>query len=216
MDTQPRPLEPLQSSVNMDKSPTRCPFCHEGFRAEQRTLVCDDCLSRHHEECWGDHGSCASCQSQNALSRSQQRSYSGPECACCGVRSGIERTCPGCRKECCGGCFQDRFRGCVDCSVDLIAMAKRHEQVSSSKSLYFTGALFLGVFGIAFLSDVDDAFGGDPGEKLAIYLAITFFAALFLFLMRRFQVNSAEEAELARKLAPYKLVGDTQESPQKS
>lgn len=48
--------------VEIDKSPTRCPYCHENVKlAEDVWVVCADCLARHHKECWQDAARCCAC-----------------------------------------------------------------------------------------------------------------------------------------------------------
>mgnify|MGYP003668307342 CR=1 FL=1 len=40
----------------------RCPFCRDEIQVEAIGWTCCSlCLSRHHSECWREHGSCASC-----------------------------------------------------------------------------------------------------------------------------------------------------------
>lgn len=57
----------VEPAIRVDQSPTRCPYCHDGFdeAALERSVVCHACLSRHHSDCW--EGSCASCQSARPL-----------------------------------------------------------------------------------------------------------------------------------------------------
>ncbi len=48
--------------VEVGRSPTRCPYCHENLNpAEDVWVVCTDCLARHHKECWQDSARCCSC-----------------------------------------------------------------------------------------------------------------------------------------------------------
>jgi hypothetical protein len=64
-------MEKLTSKekVEVAQSPTRCPYCHEGCEPEDpRAIVCQACLSRHHDGCWREGGSkCASCGKTRAL-----------------------------------------------------------------------------------------------------------------------------------------------------
>ena len=54
---------------------SRCPYCHEEVRAERADWVaCEGCLARHHQSCWSEHGSCATCHSRGALARAGSRS----------------------------------------------------------------------------------------------------------------------------------------------
>lgn len=65
-----RPMEPalpLESRLEVKGSPTRCPFCHDGFSGQEQAVVCGQCLSRHHPACWA--GSCASCRSTARMVR---------------------------------------------------------------------------------------------------------------------------------------------------
>lgn len=40
----------------------RCPFCRDEIQVEALGWTCCSlCLSRHHTECWREHGCCASC-----------------------------------------------------------------------------------------------------------------------------------------------------------
>lgn len=53
----------------VERSPTRCPYCHDSIRAEdlERAVVCGQCLARHHPECWDGH--CGACAGTTALGR---------------------------------------------------------------------------------------------------------------------------------------------------
>lgn len=53
--------------LHVQGSPTRCPYCHDGVSGEEPTVVCAQCLSRHHTACWV--GSCASCRASERLVR---------------------------------------------------------------------------------------------------------------------------------------------------
>jgi hypothetical protein len=48
------------------RSPNRCPFCHEACEADDAT-VCQDCLARHHADCWSESARCAACGSARSL-----------------------------------------------------------------------------------------------------------------------------------------------------
>lgn len=65
----PAPVAPEQRRLQVENSPTRCPYCHDGVSAlhEDGTVVCGKCLSRHHAACWV--GACASCGSADRLVR---------------------------------------------------------------------------------------------------------------------------------------------------
>ena len=65
----PSPAPP--AGLEVAASPRRCPYCHEEVSAREEALVCAECLSRHHAECWGEHGRCASCGAGRALVEAQ-------------------------------------------------------------------------------------------------------------------------------------------------
>lgn len=55
-------------AVNVQGSPTRCPFCRGDVRPEQEAwAVCKRCLARHHTPCWTESGACAACRHPQAL-----------------------------------------------------------------------------------------------------------------------------------------------------
>jgi hypothetical protein len=61
---QPRPqVSPRQRAVQRAAElEARCPFCRDEIQVEaQGWTCCSLCLSRHHNECWREHGCCASC-----------------------------------------------------------------------------------------------------------------------------------------------------------
>lgn len=66
--------------VTADRSPTRCPFCHDACGPEDaRAMVCQQCLSRHHAPCWREGGErCASCGSRRALAPAAPRILLAP------------------------------------------------------------------------------------------------------------------------------------------
>jgi hypothetical protein len=47
-------------------APTRCPYCHDEC-APEGSVVCQDCLARHHEACWGEAARCGACASERHL-----------------------------------------------------------------------------------------------------------------------------------------------------
>lgn len=49
--------------VEVGRSPTRCPYCHDSIQEHEfrSAVVCSSCLSRHHQDCW--QSTCASCGS---------------------------------------------------------------------------------------------------------------------------------------------------------
>ena len=48
----------------------RCPWCHDACAPDSAT-VCQQCLARHHPECWEATGACSSCRSAKALQPAQ-------------------------------------------------------------------------------------------------------------------------------------------------
>lgn len=60
-------LEELQVSVKSN----RCPYCHDDVEPEG-SVVCQDCLTRHHPECWDEGFHCSSCSSSNKLISSSE------------------------------------------------------------------------------------------------------------------------------------------------
>ncbi len=58
-----------ETKLEVDRSPVRCPYCHDSCTAEDlAAIVCQQCLSRHHAPCWREAGRCASCSSTRSLS----------------------------------------------------------------------------------------------------------------------------------------------------
>ncbi len=56
--------------VKVEGSALRCPFCHEGCVPEE-SVVCRDCLARHHATCWDEGGRCSTCGSIHKLVAAQ-------------------------------------------------------------------------------------------------------------------------------------------------
>jgi len=55
--------------IAVKNAPNRCPFCHEEAERE-RSVACQDCLARHHEDCWTEGAGCSACSSQRQLAPS--------------------------------------------------------------------------------------------------------------------------------------------------
>lgn len=57
--------------VRVERSPNRCPYCHDDVRLEDDAwLACATCLARHHADCWADPGGagrCSGCGGDAAL-----------------------------------------------------------------------------------------------------------------------------------------------------
>ena len=60
----PGPVErdDVQSRLN------RCPYCHDGV-APAESVVCRQCLTRHHASCHAEAGTCQSCGSSDVLTQ---------------------------------------------------------------------------------------------------------------------------------------------------
>jgi hypothetical protein len=56
-----------EKTLEVRGAPTRCPYCHEEATASADVLVCQDCLARHHAECWRERNACSSCSSTRRL-----------------------------------------------------------------------------------------------------------------------------------------------------
>jgi hypothetical protein len=62
------PVEPTGPAPVIGSKINRCPFCHEGLRAESRDWVaCGKCLARHHRGCWSEGGKCSACGSSERV-----------------------------------------------------------------------------------------------------------------------------------------------------
>jgi hypothetical protein len=55
--------------LDMQRSPTRCPYCHETCVASDPNVVCSQCLARHHTDCWDTHGACSNCSAPDRMER---------------------------------------------------------------------------------------------------------------------------------------------------
>ena len=65
--------------VEIDRSPTRCPYCHENVRlAEDAWVVCAECLARHHKECWQDALRCSACGQTGCLEPASMTQFRAP------------------------------------------------------------------------------------------------------------------------------------------
>ena len=69
----PRPVRPALAddptpplALRVPAGALRCPYCHEGC-APAGSAVCQDCLARHHGECWDEAQACAACGSAARL-----------------------------------------------------------------------------------------------------------------------------------------------------
>jgi len=52
-----------EPKLKVERSPTRCPYCHDECTAADPNVACHDCLARHHTACWQEGASCGSCGS---------------------------------------------------------------------------------------------------------------------------------------------------------
>jgi hypothetical protein len=50
----------------------RCPFCHEDVEAAE-SVVCRECLARHHSSCWSESEQCSACACTVKLQPEPQR-----------------------------------------------------------------------------------------------------------------------------------------------
>jgi len=69
---------PDAGGVVVRRSPWRCPYCHDAVAAEEEAAVCEACLSRHHADCWGELGRCASCGGARSLVAAPEAPRGGP------------------------------------------------------------------------------------------------------------------------------------------
>lgn len=56
----------LSSRDDVHVGLNRCPFCHEDVEPKQ-SVVCQECLARHHEECWTEAQECSSCRGTRCM-----------------------------------------------------------------------------------------------------------------------------------------------------
>src|SRR5437763_593321 len=70
---EPRRDVSLREDVQLAGSRARCPYCHAEVGAPgERWVACGVCLARHHEGCWKESRSCATCRSPAFLSRGRR------------------------------------------------------------------------------------------------------------------------------------------------
>jgi hypothetical protein len=59
---EPPPASGERADVHVVASRSRCPFCHGEISPDVPDwVVCKECLARHHLNCWGENGRCATC-----------------------------------------------------------------------------------------------------------------------------------------------------------
>lgn len=51
-----------RTDLDMAVQRPRCPFCHDPIELEDSKQACVECMAWHHDACWSEHGSCATCQ----------------------------------------------------------------------------------------------------------------------------------------------------------
>lgn len=61
------PSEPVERD-DVHVSVNRCPYCHDDVTPVE-SVACQDCLARHHKECWVESGACSSCGGQGRMER---------------------------------------------------------------------------------------------------------------------------------------------------
>lgn len=74
--------EAAREAIKVERSPTRCPFCHQSLAPEgEEWIACAQCLGRHHTACWAEGGACAACGHAAPLSaaEAQGRTAGAPE-----------------------------------------------------------------------------------------------------------------------------------------
>lgn len=59
--------EKEKQQVAVERSPTRCPYCHDECTSEDENVACHECLARHHQACWEEAGRCSSCSSERRM-----------------------------------------------------------------------------------------------------------------------------------------------------
>ena len=60
-------MESARPRLSFERSPTRCPFCHDELREEELLAACRGCGARHHAGCWDEAGRCGACGGARAL-----------------------------------------------------------------------------------------------------------------------------------------------------
>lgn len=58
----PAPREDVRVHAN------RCPFCHDDVQPKE-SVVCQDCLARHHPPCWAESAGCGTCRGTKLMAR---------------------------------------------------------------------------------------------------------------------------------------------------
>lgn len=82
--------EAAREAVRVERSPTRCPFCHQSIAPEgEEWIACAQCLGRHHTACWAEGGACAACGHAAPLSAAEAhgRQAGAPEAQGSGARA---------------------------------------------------------------------------------------------------------------------------------
>jgi len=68
-DVHPQPQPPAPAARDDVQSRlNRCPYCHDGV-APAESVVCRQCLTRHHVSCHAEAGVCQSCGSSDVLTQ---------------------------------------------------------------------------------------------------------------------------------------------------
>ena len=83
-------------------------------------------------------------------------------------------------------------------------MEKRLEQVTAAKGMWVLALIVLVTLGIGLISELSNSIG-ETGENGILYLSLAVFAGLCVLSVRKLGLHIDEEAELARKLAPFKF-----------
>ena len=61
------PDDDERSRVRVERSPSRCPYCHDELSSVEDVVACAECGARHHRGCQSEHGACATCGSSKVL-----------------------------------------------------------------------------------------------------------------------------------------------------
>lgn len=62
-----------ERTVSVERSPSRCPYCHDELDKTQELVACAACGARHHAACHTAHGACVSCGASELLVPARRR-----------------------------------------------------------------------------------------------------------------------------------------------
>lgn len=75
-DVQPQPVPGPAERDDVQSRLNRCPYCHDGV-APAESVVCRQCLTRHHASCHAEVGTCQSCGSSDVLTQTAASAEEG-------------------------------------------------------------------------------------------------------------------------------------------